>query len=213
MASEIRAIIFDLDGTLYFSDAFAEEIKRGAAMYIADLKGISAETAAILIRETRERLSCENGREATLSMVCLELGGSVAGFHATATPLLHPETVLKPDCRVTALLTALAERYNLYLYTNNNRALTDRILRTIELSALFEKIFTIEDFWQPKPDRDVLKHIFSTINRNPDECLFVGDRYDVDLKLAVEMGSTPFLATDIQALMGLKMLLPPSNHE
>jgi putative hydrolase of the HAD superfamily len=209
MASGIRAIIFDLDGTLYFSDAFAEEIKRGAAIYIAELKGIAAETAAILIRETRERLTCETGREATLSMVCLELGGSVAGFHAAVTPLLHPETVLRPDCRITALLSALAERYNLYLYTNNNRILTDRILRTIELSDLFEKIFTIEDFWQPKPDRDVLKHIFSSINRNPVECLFVGDRYDVDLKLAVEMGSIPFLVKDMQALMGLKTLLPP----
>lgn len=213
MASGIRAIIFDLDGTLYVNDGFADEIKRGAAIYIADLKGISAETAAILIRETRDRLSCKKSQEATLSMVCHELGGSAAGFHAAVTSLLNPEKVLKPDCRVTGLLTTLAERYNLYLYTNNNRTLTDRILRTIELSELFEDIFTIEDFWRPKPDRDVLKYIFSTIQRNPDECLFVGDRYDVDLKLAVEMGSTPFLVTDIQSLMGLGTFLSQSNHE
>ena len=213
MASEIRAIIFDLDGTLYFNDGFAEEIKWGAAIYIADLKGISADTAATLIRETRKRLSCEKDQEATLSMVCIELGGSVAGFHAAVTPLLHPEKDLKPDCRITTLLTVLAERFDLYLYTNNNRSLTDRILRTIELSEMFEKIFTIEDFWRPKPDRKVLNNIFSTIRKNPEECLFVGDRYDVDLKLAVEMGCTPFLVTDIQDLMGLETFLSLSTHE
>jgi len=212
MASGIRAIIFDLDGTLYFNDDFSDEIKKGAANYIADLKGISAETAATLIRETRKRLSCEKGREATLSLVCIELGGSVAGFHATVTPLLHPEMHLKPDYRVKDLLTSLAERFNLYLYTNNNRTLTDRILKTIELSSLFKEIFTIEDFWRPKPDQDVLKYIFSTIHRIPEECLFVGDRYDVDLKLPVKMGSTPFLVTDIQALLGLETFLSPLHQ-
>jgi putative hydrolase of the HAD superfamily len=207
MASGIRAIIFDLDGTLYFSDGFADAIKGGVALYIANLKGITADTAAILIRETRERLSREKGQEATLSMVCIELGGSVAGFHTAVTPLLHPETILKPDYQVTDLLAKLAERFDLYLYTNNNRTLTDRILKTLELSDLFGWIFTIEDFWQPKPDRDVLNHIFSTILKNPEECLFVGDRYDVDLKLPAEMGSAHFLVSNMQDLLGLEGFL------
>jgi putative hydrolase of the HAD superfamily len=203
MVSEIRAIVFDLDGTLYINDDFANEIKRGACDYIAGLKGISADSAASLIAETRKRLSCERGQEATLSAVCSELGGSVAGFHATVTPLLYPESLLKPDGRVTALITRLSERYELYLYTNNNRTLTDRILKTIKLSGLFGRIFTIEDFWQPKPDREVLNKIFSTIRKNPAECLFVGDRHDVDLKLPAEMGCSTFLVTNIQGLLEL----------
>ena len=210
MVSGIRAIVFDLDGTLYSSDEFSAAIKRGAALYIAEHKGITADAATTLIRETRERLSRENGQEATLSLVCIELGGSVAGFHATVTPLLHPETILKPDFRVTSLVTRLAQRFDLYLYTNNNRPLTDRILDTIELSGLFDGIFTIEDFWRPKPDRDILNRIFSTILRKPEECLFVGDRYDVDLKLPAELGSSDFLVTNIQDLLGLERYL--SRH-
>ncbi|MRR06486.1 MAG: rubrerythrin family protein, partial [Deltaproteobacteria bacterium] len=101
MASGIRAIVFDLDGTLYVHDGFSAEIKWGAGIYIAGLKGIPVEDAALLIRETRQRLSSEKGQEATLSAVCVELGGSIAGFHTTVTPLLHPETLLKPDDRVT----------------------------------------------------------------------------------------------------------------
>jgi len=213
MVSGVRAIIFDLDGTLYSSEGFANEIKRGAAEYIAGIKGISADTAASLIKETRERLSRRIGQEATISLVCVELGGSVAGFHATATPLIRPETFLKPDYRVTSLLAKLSQWYELYLYTNNNRTLTNRILETLDLSGLFEKIFTIEDFWQPKPDRNVLEHIFSTIRRTPDECLFVGDRHDVDLKLPVEMGSSCFLVSGVQDLLGLERFLSRNKNE
>jgi putative hydrolase of the HAD superfamily len=213
MASGVRAIIFDLDGTLYSSDGFANEIKRGAAAYIAGLKGITADTAATLIKETRERLSREIGQEATLSLVCVELGGSVAGFHETATPLIHPESFLKPDYRVTSLLAKLSQKYDLYLYTNNNQTLTNRILETLDLSGLFEKIFTIEDFWLPKPDRDVLEQIFSTIRRTPDECLFVGDRHDVDLKLPAELGSSCFLVSSIEDLLRLESFLSRNKNE
>jgi putative hydrolase of the HAD superfamily len=213
MASGIRAIVFDLDGTLYSNDDFSAEIKWGAGIYIAELKGITVENAATLIRETRQRLSSERGQEATLSAVCVELGGSIAGFHTTVTPLLHPETLLKPDYRVTALLTALAKRFELYIYTNNNRTLTERILQEIGLAGLFARIFTIEDFWRPKPDREVLNHIFATILKNPEECLFVGDRYDVDLKLPTEMGCSSFLVTNIQSLLELETFLSskPTN--
>ena len=213
MASGVRAIIFDLDGTLYNSDGFANEIKRGAAAYIAGLKRITADAAATLIKETRDRLSREVGQEATLSLVCIELGGSITGFHETATPLIHPEAFLKPDVRVRSLLEELSQRFELYLYTNNNRTLTNRVLEALELSGLFETIFTIEDFWQPKPDRDVLEHIFSTIRRTPDECLFVGDRYDVDLKLPVEMGSICFPVSRVQDLLGLESFLSRYKNE
>jgi len=208
MSADVQAIIFDLDGTLYVNKNLAGEIKRSAAAYIAGLKGVSNETAAILIRETREKLSREKGREATLSAVCAELGGSAAGFHAFATPLLHPEKHLRPDHRVTKLLAALAGRYELYIYTNNNQTLTDRVLIALGLSGLFDGIFTIEDSWRPKPDRKVLSYIFATIRKDPRQCLFVGDRYDVDLRLPVEMGCASFLVTDIQGLLTLETVLP-----
>ncbi|MDD2321931.1 MAG: HAD family hydrolase, partial [Geobacteraceae bacterium] len=67
MVSEIRAIVFDLDGTLYVNDGFADEIKQSAATYIAETQGIPTDVADTLISTTRLRLSREQGREATLS--------------------------------------------------------------------------------------------------------------------------------------------------
>ena len=38
-----------------------------------------------------------------------------------------------------------------------------------------------------------MKRILSAIGRLPQECLFVGDRFDIDLRLPAEMGSAVML--------------------
>jgi putative hydrolase of the HAD superfamily len=211
MLSDIRAIIFDLDGTLYVSDGLAEEIRRAVCEYAANLTGVSPEAAADLVRETRERLSREQGMEATLTSVCEELGGDIAGFHQTVTPKVHPEAFLARDDRVIMLVTNLAKRYDLYIYTNNNPVLTGRILELLGISGIFQEVFTIENFRRPKPDRNALERLFSAIGRCPNECLFVGDRYDVDLRVPAEMGSAVFLVTGVQELLKLALPAGESN--
>ncbi|MRR57770.1 MAG: HAD family hydrolase [Deltaproteobacteria bacterium] len=206
MLSDIRAIVFDLDGTLYVSDGLTEEIRRAVCEYAGRIKGISPETAADLIRETRERLSQTQGTEVTLSAVCEELGGDLAGFHQAITPKVHPEAYLTRDDRVVKLVTNLAARYDLYIYTNNNPDLTGRIMNLLGVCGLFREVFTIENFRRPKPDRSSLEKLFSAIDRQPAECLFVGDRYDVDLRVPAEMGSAVFLVTGVEEL--LKLALP-----
>jgi len=209
--TDIRAIVFDLDGTLYVSDRLDEKIRRAVCEYAGSLKGISPEAAADLIRETRERLSQEQGMEVTLSSVCEELGGDLAGFHQAITPKVHPEKYLTRDDRVVRLVTNLAARYDLYIYTNNNPDLAGRIMNLLGISGLFREVFTIENFRRPKPDRSALERLFSAIDRHPVECLFVGDRYDVDLRVPAEMGSAVFLVTGVQELLKLALPAGESN--
>ena len=94
------------------------------------------------------------------------------------------------DERVVAMLQRLQERFRLYIYTNNNRTLATRIMRATGIEGLFAAVFTIEDYWRAKPDRLALADFFAAIGAEPVACLFVGDRYDVDLRLPEEHGST-----------------------
>jgi putative hydrolase of the HAD superfamily len=105
------------------------------------------------------------------------------------------------------LLQSLGSKYELILYTNNNRPLSIRIMGAIGVAGLFRQILTIEDYWQPKPDRETLEKIYMAIGREPAECLFIGDRYDVDLRLPAAMGSTVFLAKSVEELLPLNKLL------
>lgn len=204
--SDIRGIVFDLDGTLYTSPDFAATIQDEAVSYMAGLKGVGKEEMRTLMASTRARLAEESGTVQTLSAVCTALGGTVQELHACFEERLRPEAYLVRDDRVIALLEKLRERYRLFIYTNNNRVLTTRILGYLGLDHLFERIFAIDDAWRAKPDEVMLDQLFTTMGLTPAQVLFVGDRYDVDLRLPEQKGCPVFLTQSVDQLMRLEAL-------
>ena len=205
--SDIRGIVFDLDGTLYTSPGFAATIQDEAVLYMAGLKGVGTDEMRTLMADTRRRLAEENGTVQTLSAVCTELGGSVRELHAFFEERLRPEFYLVRDERVIALLEKLRQRFRLYIYTNNNRVLATRILEYLGLDNLFERVFAIDDAWRAKPDEVVLDQLFSVTGLAPAQLLFVGDRYDVDLRLPEQKGCPVFLSQYVDQLLRLEGLI------
>ena len=211
MLSDLKAIIFDLDGTLYVSNELGREINRVAVSYIAGLKGTGTEQAAASIKEMKTEISVVSGLDTTLSMACQELGGDLRELHRRFAEQVRPEPFLKRDERVVDLLKILSGRYELYLYTNNNLALATRIMEIIGVSRLFRKVFTIEDSWLPKPDRTAFIKILHEIGKEPEQCMFVGDRYDVDLRLPATEGCAVFLSSSPEELLGLLKIMNEEN--
>ncbi|WP_188055479.1 HAD family hydrolase [Oryzomonas rubra] len=205
--SAIRGIIFDLDGTLYVSDPFAATIQDTAVGYIASLKGVSDDEARSLMTATRSWLSEVHDITPTLSAVCTELGGSIRDLHALFEARLRPEAYLVRDERVTALLERLSRRFELALFTNNNRALTARITGYLGLDGFFRQVFAIDDQWLAKPHEMILDHVLNRLGLAPAEALFVGDRYDVDLRLPEQRGCPVYLSQSIEQLLRLEELL------
>lgn len=203
----VTSIIFDLDGTLYVSDELAAEIQAVAADGMAIQLGLPAEEAKIRLGIAKEQLSTGTGCEATLSAACELLGCDLKLLHKYLAEHVNPERHLRPDDRVTSMLQRLSGDYGLYIYTNNNRPLTERIIRATGLGGLFADIFSVEDFWRAKPDRLALAKIYAAIGAEPVECLFVGDRYDVDLRLPEEHGSRVYRTTSITELLSMEELL------
>jgi putative hydrolase of the HAD superfamily len=203
----IRGIIFDLDGTLYVSPRFAAEIQDAAAAYIAGLKGLDPADARNLIVATRGKMTEESGCIPTLSAVCTTLGGTAPDLHSFFERRLQPEDHLVQDARVNALLQKLAARMPLYLFTNNNRILTTRIVDHLGLHGLFRGIYTIDDTWRAKPDESMLDRILAEARLKPSQALFVGDRYDVDLRLPEQRGCPVYLSQSIDQLLRLEDIL------
>jgi HAD superfamily hydrolase (TIGR01549 family) len=203
----IRAIVFDLDGTLYVSDRFAATIQEAAVAYMAGVKGIPRDEMARLMAAARTRLADESGTVPTLSAVCSALGGSIPALHGYFEEQLRPESYLVRDSRVVALLEHLSQRFRLYIYTNNNHALATRITAYLGCEGFFHTVFAIDDTWRPKPDNARLEEILATIGLAPAEVLFVGDRYEVDLRLAEQKGCPIFLSQSVDQLLRLDKLI------
>ena len=206
-ANRIRGIIFDLDGTLYVSPDFADTIQDAAAGYVAGLRGITLGQVEQLMATTRGLLTEATGAVPTLSAVCTSLGGNVRDLHTFFEGCLRPEAYLIRDERVIALLERLAQHMPLYLFTNNNRALTTRIIDYLGLNGLFRHIYAIDDTWKGKPDEDILDRMLAETGLKPTEALFVGDRYDVDLRLPKQRGCPVYLSQSVEQLLRLEEIL------
>ena len=199
----LKALVFDLDGTLYQDDRLGEEVSRSANRYIAELTGISEAEAETRLQEARD---CLSGTGRTLSRAVLALGGNLKQLHERLSRDVHPEGVLKVDPRVTELLRKLSESFELHLYTNNNLELSGRIMAQIGVDGMFRRVFTIEDYWRPKPDEAALRGILESIGKKPAETLFVGDRYGVDLALPERLGCAIYEARTAEELLALAQL-------
>jgi HAD superfamily hydrolase (TIGR01549 family) len=210
-AAEIRGIVFDLDGTLYVCDRFAAEIQAAAARYIAGIKGIGQGEAGELMTATRLRLAEESGTVQTISAVCTGLGGSVQELHRSFERTLHPEEYLVRDERVIRLLERLAKQFSLYIYTNNNRLLATRIIDYLGLEHVLSGIYTIDDTWRGKPDEGMVQRVLEEIGLSPNEALFVGDRYDVDLRVPEQLGCPVYLSQNLEQLLRLENLLTSTS--
>jgi putative hydrolase of the HAD superfamily len=200
----LRAIVFDLDGTLYQDDRLGEEVHQSACRYVAFLKGVTVAEAEDLLRGARCEVSESGG---TLSRAVLALGGDLKELHNRFSREVHPKGILALDPRVPELLRKLAGRFELYLYTNNNRELSARIMEQIGVGGFFKKVFSIEDYWLPKPDHAALQGILEAIGRKPGETLFVGDRYEVDLEFPASLGCAVFEARTVDELLTLVKLV------
>jgi putative hydrolase of the HAD superfamily len=84
-------------------------------------------------------------------------------------------------------------------------------MQVLGIDDLFCQVFTIEDTWRPKPDGGTLEFLFAAIGRRPDACLFVGDRYDIDLRLPSEMGAQIYQVAGLADLLRLPVMLGMSN--
>nr|WP_307726397.1 HAD family hydrolase [Trichlorobacter sp.] len=204
----IKAIVFDLDGTLYVSETFEQIIWESASRYVGELLGVPPAEGGARLKELRQRLTDERGTVQTIAVAIETLGGTVPELHRRFAEELDPHDYIQPDPRVLPLISALGQRYVCWLLTNNNQTLTSKILSCLDLEQGFQRVITINDTWRPKPDQVVLDQILTELSFPPEAVLFVGDRYDIDLRLPEQLGCPVLLTKTIDELMQLEVLLP-----
>jgi putative hydrolase of the HAD superfamily len=205
--SNIRSIVFDLDGTLYTSEGVAREIGKTAIELVAYARGVSLKKGKGLLHSAKQSLAEILEEEPTLTRTCVELGIEVTELHQALQNQVHPERYLKNDPILYALLDSLQDHCSLYLYTNNSLPLTQKILALLGVEDLFEHLYTIELTWLPKPDPGTLQQVLEDIGGPPESFLFVGDRQQVDLKVPASLGIPTLLVKEIADLLQIHKLL------
>jgi phosphoglycolate phosphatase/putative hydrolase of the HAD superfamily len=201
----VGAVLFDIDGTLYTKpdyvryqvDVLIEELARISGRGVEDLRQD--------IENTRRSLAAAEGRAGTsLGNAMAAMGVDIATSVAWRNRLIDPTRFLEPDTALAAALGALADGgIALAAVTNNPHALGRATLRALGVEGYFGAVVGLDDTMQSKPARAPYELAARILKREHERCLSVGDRYDVDLALPLELGMGAILVDGVEDLYGL----------
>ena len=175
-------MVFDLDGTLYASEEYVRRLMIGMRDALADLLSITAREADELLREIRSRFG-------SVTLGLRELGISRSTFYDLLLKRLDPGEHIEPRPELLRLFSDLRRRgLKLGCHTNASRALAERVLEALGVDPkVFDAMVTCDDA-DPKPTPDGYLRILSLLDLRPEEVLYVGDRWRVELEPAKRLG-------------------------
>ena len=182
-------LIFDIDGTLYTSAEFVQEQIDVQVRHWADINGMSHEDARKKIADFRKKYAAENdGKKISLGNVFLNFGVDIDTSIRWRIELLKPENFLKPNEELKTALEKASEKFTLIAVTNNPVEAARKTLAVLGLDKIIPEIIGLDTCRKSKPAKEILDITLERTGAKAEECISIGDRYDIDLSLPVKMG-------------------------
>lgn len=205
---KLRTIIFDIDGTLYTSSAYVFEQVDAQVRHLAHIRGKDEDAVRKEIFDYRKRWAAEHGgKKISLGNTLTAFGIPIEESIRWRETLLAPEKFLQRDPRLAAVLDRLAGKYRLICVTNNPVAAARKTLDVLGVSAQLPDIIGLDTCMKSKPAPEMLLLAAERTGAALDECLSVGDRYDIDLALPLEMGMGAVLVSGAEDVYSLPEIL------
>lgn len=204
-----KAIIFDIDGTLYNSDEYVAEQVDVQIRYWSKLKGISADQGRKLMEDFRREWS-ENhqGKKISLGNAFTHFGIDIDTSIRWRNQLMRPEDYLSTDTKLIQALEELkAEDIKMIAVTNNPVEAARKTLKAVGIDSLIPHIVGLDTCHLSKPARPMLDKALEILSCKAEDVISIGDRYDIDLALPLEMGMGGIVVAGAFELYDLPALL------
>lgn len=185
----ITGFIFDMDATLYTHHEYAELQNVVLVRRLADLQGKSYDDMRAEVEAYRGNWSAANGgKKLSLGNAMAAFGISIAEGIQWREELIHPEDFIRRDEELRRSLRELAARAGLAVVTNNPVSVARRTLAVLGVEDLFDALVGLDTFAVSKPHAPSFLKAAADLGSPPEACVAVGDRYDIDLALPLELG-------------------------
>lgn len=192
----MRAIIFDLDDTLYPREQYVQSGFEAVACHVADSFRRSHDALLATLRRAHA-----NGHDREeFQVLCAEhrLPLSVIPMLVQTFRYHRPAIALQPAVR-TVLQQLRRDGWKLAVLTNGDPAVQRRKIDALGLACLVDSITYAEEHApQGKPNRQAFAAAIAQLHARPSQCVYVGDDPVCDVTGAHAVG-----------LRAIRVLAPP----
>ena len=210
LPSSIRAILFDIDGTLYSNPAYVRFQVDVLIEELARVRGQSVQAVSAAIEKARAAIvsgRSSGGATTSLGNAMLALGIDIATSVEWRRRLIDPSRFLSPDLRLQETLSMLPA--TLVAVTNNPRSVGEATLAALGILDAFKCVVGLDDTMKSKPAPEPYLLAARHAEVDPENCVSVGDRYDVDLAVPLELGMGALLVAGVEDVYQLPAELFP----
>jgi len=204
LPAKVRALIFDMDLTLYTNAAYAQYQIDSLVERLGKIRGLPFEEmkSEIDVRKKAWALS-NNGKKPSFSKILNGYGISTEEIATWRNEILEPEQFINEDLKLKETLKKLSLFFTFGLVTNNPVLVARKTLAALGVTEFFPIIVGLDTCLTAKPsEKPFLK--FMEITSIPVEtCVSIGDRYDVDLDIPLKMGMGAILVDGVEDIYEL----------
>lgn len=200
-------VIFDIDSTLYTNEAYALEQVDVQLRHFASLRGMSADEARKAIGDWRDEYARTHGRKVSLGNALVHFGVPISESIRWREELIEPARFLAKDARLRETLDSLARHFTLVAVTNNPILPARKTLDALGVRDAFRDLIGLDTTGVSKPHEKPFLAARDIARCPIAECLSVGDRYDIDIALPLELGMGGILVDGVEDVYLLPDLL------
>ena len=161
-------------------------------------RDMRADEARRMVADYRKKFAANNnGKKISLGNVLLAFGIPLEQSVEWRKTLMEPADFLKRDDRLIHSLQELSKKFKLICVTNNPVFTARKTLDAIGISEFFPEIVGLDTCLKSKPALEPFQKACELTHTKPKECIAIGDRYDMDIALPLQMGMGGILVNGV----------------
>ena len=207
LPKKCAAILFDVDSTLYSNSAYAQSQIDLPIERLARRRRVSFDEMKKDVDAFREKWAGEHGGQSvSLANIFITFGVTIGESVTWREELCRPERYLAEDRRLRSALERLGSDFVLAVVTNSPVSVAVRTLSTLGVEGLFHAIVGLDTCGVSKPHEEPFMRAAVLCGAAPESCVSVGDRYDIDIALPLELGMGGILVDGVEDVYRLPEL-------
>ncbi len=186
---QVRAVFFDIDNTLYDSATLSKMARKNSVLAMID-SGLNQPVEKVLV-DLDEIIEKHGSNYHWHYDELLKLYGRSDAKIIAAGVVAYEHTknaYLKPLAGVVPTLIALKKHYRIGAISNGLTIKQWEKLVGLRLHHFFDSVVTSEECSCEKPAPEIYLTALKSLDVKPDEAVMVGDKYDVDIIGAQNVG-------------------------